>query len=418
VLPKHLVDTPFWWAAPTGERVLTFIAEHGYTAAYMRMGVDPQTARFFARKRFGDLDPMATMEKGIGERLADLAAAEYPFDAFLTIHAFDNWGSKPAQRLPEAVATWNQAHGTEVKLRISTPAAFFTHIDNRYGRDLPVRRGGFGGEWDLMRLSIPTYMRRLRTEEARLAALDNAGLSNVQNLLIGYGHSNGLGPGWPNLLTRAQTIEHNRWWANIAAGYADAKPTRSPSSVPTTLPLRPDDTLQTNGLYAGQMILFSPGLGDPPSLLSSETWTALPPLRLTDGTLRLRHRIDRRKLPEPATVVWAWKIPPADLDDDPQVETASGWVTLPRDDLRSDRPPKQWISPRRTRLGKTTVGSNTILLLRRDPERYPGWLLALCLRQSLEGRFKGDEKEPLTFEQAYPGEQPICELTFDVREAP
>ena len=32
-LPKEIANTPFWWEAPTGERVLTWISAHAYTDA-------------------------------------------------------------------------------------------------------------------------------------------------------------------------------------------------------------------------------------------------------------------------------------------------------------------------------------------------------------------------------------------------
>ena len=173
-----------------------------------------------------------------------------------------------------------------------------------------------------------------------------------------------------------------------------------------------------NALYEGKRFLYDFGLGQTPTLLDRSIGTSLPPLRLADGTLRLRHRIDRLALHDGTNVVWAWRLPPEDLAADPRIETARGWMTLPRDDLRRDAAPPYWVSPRRTRLGRTTIAANTILILTRKLDRRPDVLLALCMRQSREATLKDGTKHRLSFEQAYPGEDPVFELVIDVRRDP
>jgi len=66
----------------------------------------------------------------------------------------DNWGSEPSQRLTEAAKDWNKI-GESPKRVISSPREFFKHIEEKYGKELPMRRGGFGAQWEGVRNGTP-----------------------------------------------------------------------------------------------------------------------------------------------------------------------------------------------------------------------------------------------------------------------
>ncbi len=219
-LPQKIASTPFWWEAPTGQRVLCWIADRGYTEAFTDLGVHPGAARLFNREKFGGLSDRQVLEHGIGETLERYRKRGYPYDAILALHAFDNWGSGTGSaELPRLAKQWNESHN-RLKLVISTPQAFMKHIEARYGRDLPVYRGGFGGLWECVRSGIPTANRIAGRAEAILREASAPDLNDVRQLLVFYDHNFGMGaPGWPTM-TYEEAVQHNREQAAVVAALA------------------------------------------------------------------------------------------------------------------------------------------------------------------------------------------------------
>jgi hypothetical protein len=413
-LAEKYCNTPFWWEAPTGERVLTWISADGYTEAFTRLGFDPDTARFFAPDRFKGDDALAIMRQGMAEVVSGYSRRGYRHDAILALDAFDNWGAGNSDRLPRFARQWNDAkEGPQIL--VATPPAFFEEILARRGADIPVYRGGCGGAWDRVKLGAPTSVRRMRAAEVRfrengLTAADPA----VRTFLALCGHTFGLGPGWPGLLTEQQVLQHNLDQAGMVRllpGQGQAWPMRG---SPARLSVESDGTLRPNGLYLADGIGIWQFVGRELEPLSSDVWTALPPRRTDDGIWQFRHRIDRRKLPERARVVWAWstRTPAAKLC--PRVRTASGWMQLP-EDLLDGQFHEGWFSAWATQLDGVEIEADVPLAFCVAPQHFPNSVFALCLTQSREARFKGDEGRRLTFEEAYPGEDAVLELTIEVR---
>lgn len=188
--PVEVVRTPFWWETARGNRLLVFIDPDGNTAAYDKWGLGPHCAQIinparFPRKR-GD---MGTMQDGIR---AGLGGVPPMYHATIVQQALDNWDIDCAKELPGAVRAWNH-RGERPQLVLAQPEAYFRHIEKRYGRELPVRRGEWGGQWDEARATTPVWTWRLR-EAARNLAADaprdaRAALATVldHNLAIGPG---------------------------------------------------------------------------------------------------------------------------------------------------------------------------------------------------------------------------------------
>ncbi len=82
------------------------------------------------------------MEQGIRAGIRDTPAT---YDAVIVQQALDNWGIDCAQGLPRSVSAWNES-GRLPKLVIAQPEAYFEHIEERYGPELPVYRGEWGGQ--------------------------------------------------------------------------------------------------------------------------------------------------------------------------------------------------------------------------------------------------------------------------------
>jgi hypothetical protein len=129
-------------------------------------------------------------------------------------HAFDNWDAGPAKRLPACVKAWNDSKkGPRVVLGSPEPA--FRDIEARFGRDLPVHRGEWGGQWDAIRASSPVWTWRVREAMKTLPA--DAPFARKADLATAMEHSQGLGPGWPEMMTADQTRTGNREVADLFA---------------------------------------------------------------------------------------------------------------------------------------------------------------------------------------------------------
>jgi len=371
-------------------------------------GIDPWSARFFDPKRFPSAEPLENMRAGIGRMMAAYEKSGYPYDAVLALHGFDNWGSGPAGRLPEALRLWNR-EGRKPALRLSTPAAFFREIEARHGKELPVRRGGFGGQWEVVRTGVPTALARAREEERRLARLPSPEPARVAALLSFWEHSWSLGPPWPGLLGREDAVRHNReqfelvrGWPGPPAPLARGKAGQAPAAPAGA-------ALRTTGLYLAEPVCFGWG---PLRPLPPAAWLEEGVEELPGGGLRLRQRIDRKRLPPTAHVIWAWWLGAAEGAVPVLVPTASGSMTVPGDGL-AGYTLGHWIAPEWFRIGGTEFRPRGSFVFRREP-RHPGWLLGRVLDQELERTFKEKAKGLLEFEEAYPGEDPVLEITIDV----
>ncbi len=431
-LPQEVSNTPFWWEGPDGSRVLTWISADSYTEAYTKYGIDPGTARFFAPKDFPEKEPLEVMRKGIERMLDGYRKRGYAYDSVIALHAFDNWGSGASRRLPEAVKTWNEADraatggpasrvAARPRLVLSTPREFFRHVEEKYGAALPVRRGGFGGQWELVRTGAPTAMARARAEEARLAAsaapdaapdasrdaAPDAG--RVAKLLVYWEHSFGMGVPWPKLLTRAEAVQHNLEQWDLVKGWPLENAVWASGETVTLPPRGEGDPFEPNGLY---ITAYADGKArfDP---VPEAAWPLRRAERLANGALLLRHRIDRRNLPDPAHVIWTWKLTEEEIRAPVVLKTATGTMKCPDEGL-AGYDPGHWIAPVSFRLARTEFWPHGIFVFSR-PEQYKGWLVARVLDQASGAEFKGGERGAMKLDEAYPGEDPVFEFGVEVK---
>lgn len=414
-LPQEVSNTPFFWETLDGKyRVLTFICAESYTGAYMKYGIDPGSCLFFTRdkKKYASTKPLAVMRQNIGEMLEMYRKKKYPYDAVLAMHAFDNWGTGASKRLLAAAKLWNEKVGRP-RIVISTPREFFRHIEKKYGRKLPVRRGGFGGQWDNMRCWIPTAMRAAYAQEKLLQSQKDPDVREIGNLLAFYGHTIGAGPCWPGHLTRKTTVEHNRQHLELQAAWPRKKPVWTKGKVVKLPADKEGEKFRRNHLY---MVRID-GMKMTREAMPEGAWPMHRAERLKDGTLRLRHRIDRRKLPpERIHVMWTWRLTEAESKAPVTVTGAySRWVW--RKDCLAGYSIDYWIAPQEFRIGRTVFRPKGPLLFGRNPLR-PRILYSTVLRQMRRGRFKDVGEDTLTFEEACPGEDPIYEFVIDVVTEP
>ena len=419
-LPIEVCDTPFWWEAPDGSRVLTWISADSYTEAYMLYGVDPGTARFFNPKVFKDADPMAVMRQGISGMMARFEKSGYPYDSVLAFHGFDNWGSDPSRRLPEAMRLWNK-RAEAPRIVLGTPGDFLRHIEARYGKDLPVRRGGFGGQWEVVRTGTPTAMARARAEEERIMVrsgrtdLPGPDAAAIGRLLVYWEHSFGMGPPWPDLLTREQWIAHNRDQRDLVAGWA-LPHVEWPKGKPLEIdqPAK-DGDLRTNGLYYAKAG-FGPLAGEIRGALPERAWPSHTAETLANGHVLVRHSINRRQLEPEARIVWTWRLRDEDAQAPVVVDTATGDTRPDQDGLAGYRL-DYWIAATRFQIGDTAFRPHGPFVFGKKKE-YPGWLFAKALDQELHAKFKGECAAVASFDEAYPGEEELYEFAIEIESTP
>ena len=208
-LPQAIASTPFWWEAPTGQRVLCWIADRGYSEAFHELGIHPGAARLFNRDKFGGLDDGQVLEKGIRETLERYRKRGYPYDAVLALHAFDNWGADTGSaELPRLAKQWNQGHDRPKIVDRHAAGLHATHRGPlRPGFARPSRR--FRRAVGERPLGNPHGQPRCPQGRGGPAAGGDPEPKDIRRFLVFYDHNFGMGtPGWPTM-TRQQAVQHN-----------------------------------------------------------------------------------------------------------------------------------------------------------------------------------------------------------------
>jgi hypothetical protein len=443
-LAAKYCDTPFWWEAPTGERVLTWISSRAYTGAFLEMGFAPDIARFFAHDKFPG-DDMSNMRKGIGRVTAQYVARGYAHDAFLELHAFDNWGAGSSKGLPRFARMWNDA-GEGPKIRIATPEQFFEHI-LQSGVTLPVYRGGFGGYWDRNRISIPLAVRRMRAAEEAFQRqmLDSrkpfdCARPEVIALLTLYDHTFPFATGWPDMLDEQQIARHNREQADLLGQLPDNTSPQQKArgwswpvrGKPTPLRVVGDGKLSPNGLYLAEGSLTGQFAGGELKPLGRDAWLESASPTRQGGIWQFRHRIDRVHVPHMKPVVWAWPLKASGGPLKIQVQTATGWMRVPQDFLDASQFHGNWFSPWATRVSGAALAGSGVLWQKAPEsveiaadvplafcmsEKHPGWLFAMCFFQGTESVLKGNVKKTMPLDEIYPTEERELEFAIELRAA-
>jgi hypothetical protein len=124
--------TMFWWESPSGNRILTFRAEH-----YM-------TGNTVLEIQNGDLDKF---QYNLLNYLANLESLKYPYDEMaiqLSGYLTDN--SPPSTLAGDMIKKWDEVFEWP-KLTTSTALSFFTKMEKDHGSEFPVIRGAWPDWW-------------------------------------------------------------------------------------------------------------------------------------------------------------------------------------------------------------------------------------------------------------------------------
>lgn len=122
-------QSPFWWEAPDGSRVLAIF-----------------TRTYFQVWQIKLHESVAAVENTLPGFLDTFLREDYPGDAIFINGAFlDNCAMTP--NYAKVAAEWNQTWDYP-KFVLATADAYFRHIEEHFGNELPVYRGDMGGFWE------------------------------------------------------------------------------------------------------------------------------------------------------------------------------------------------------------------------------------------------------------------------------
>ena len=121
--------TCFWWEAPSGERLLTFRADHYMTGN--NFGIETKVLR----------------PENMLWHLADLDSRGYPFDRIsIQYSGYRTDNAPPSTAASELVQQWNEKYEYP-KLRIAVAGEFPEYIETNYSERLPVYRRAWLDWW-------------------------------------------------------------------------------------------------------------------------------------------------------------------------------------------------------------------------------------------------------------------------------
>lgn len=228
---------PFWWEAPDGSRVLTWISQSkrgGYTEGMTDFFVDPYSLDPYTDKTpfemfnpdlHGKKKDIEIMEIGITELLNRYNKAGYKYDAAMVLFAHDFVEPEHVGNLLRAVEMWNKKHDS-VKLRVATPNDFFGHIEGKYASEIPTFKGEWSGLWSEAKSRSPRISAMARHTQDYTPAAETlwsalamtrgipapgGNFSRLYDLLYTYDEHSGAGNnGWPQLNSIGPLEEQNR----------------------------------------------------------------------------------------------------------------------------------------------------------------------------------------------------------------
>jgi len=124
--------TLYWWESPSGNRVLTFRAEH-----YM-------TGNTVLEMQTGDIDKF---KNNLLNYLSSLESKGYPYEVMAIQHSgYMTDNSPPSTTASDLIRQWNNLFDWP-RLTTSTAESYFRNMESLYGSSFPVIRGAWPDWW-------------------------------------------------------------------------------------------------------------------------------------------------------------------------------------------------------------------------------------------------------------------------------
>lgn len=157
-------QSPFWWEAPDGSRVLTIFTRTYFQAMQIKL-----------------TESVAAMEEALPAFLNIFIRDDYPGDALFINGAYlDNWAIDPI--FADIAKEWNYTWASP-KIRLSTAAEYFEYVEKNFGNELPVYKGTMGGFWEDGAASTAKETAQVRWSKNLVSALEKwealAGLTGM-----------------------------------------------------------------------------------------------------------------------------------------------------------------------------------------------------------------------------------------------
>lgn len=412
--PVEVVRTPFWWETARGNRLLVYIDPDGFTAAFDKWGLGPRCAQALNPERFprkrGD---RGTMQDGIR---AGLGGVPPMYHATIVQQSLDNWDIDCAKELPGAVRNWNH-RGELPQLVLAQPEVYFRDLEKRYGRELPIRRGEWGGQWDEARALVPVWTWRLREAARNLSG--DAPRDSRAALATTLDHNLAIGPGRDSMTEQEcrsgidEAAAIYRRAVTLASG-PQAQTTEPPDPALAASPLSP---VWTKVLPSGAAVRLRSGRPYIVPFVAADAPVLAVPITTGDrsGHLAVRTVIDRRTLVTGSLVI---EVPLRGPRGDFRLAPAASPDAIAGRWLASE--PGFVVAPDSVRVIGSSfslrVTSATVFAWTLTHDEYDAhvtWLQGLVSIQARGCNLKG-RRTPLSFEVLHPGEPARLVVQLDI----
>jgi hypothetical protein len=427
-LPAAVTAEPFYWQTARGSRVLVAIDPASYGAGLTQWLLPPACIRFFDP---GASPPTMSDDSILTLGVARQLATRHVLQPLTIVqHAMDNGSPDCAGALPAAARLWNRRKNV-TKLVISTPETFFQHLELRRGKTLPVLRGEWGGDWDLLRQSEPVWSWRLR--QAMHALTPASPRTLRMSAVMAADHNVGMGPRWQDgssvAIARAHMSEVAALYRSVVAG---ALGNAALNSVPAAIPAAPGNAwpaawhaivgerTDAARIRAGQGFIY-PFVNDSAPVVTAPVAITADPRRLVIHAVIDRVALEARLGPRYQAVIEVTLHAPISAltiaPDGSASARAGRWLL--------GAPAQRIVAPEGVRVtgpGWTFHAHGPLLIgwtLTSDP-RHPAEtrLQALAVVHAVEGVVSGGERMRLPFAEMYPGEPAKPVFDLELRRGP
>lgn len=426
-LPTRVTNDPFYWESAAGARVLVTIDPNGYQAGLNRWLLPPDCIRALDPQHFRAISDDSILTLGVAAQLARRAGSQ---TLSIIQHSLDNSGPECVTNLDAAARRWNQ-RANVARLVVATPEVFFQHLESRHGRQLVVRHGEWGGDWDLLRSSEPVWSWRLRRAIHAIAAASPRDLRIAA--VMATDHNVGLGPRWldglPALMARQHIAGVADLYRRVVAGaLGRAGIVAVPASLPAPPPGPwPNPWLRLVGdrnlvarVRAGPAFIY-PFVSDSAPIAAVPVTVTADAHRLVIHTAIDRVQLERRLGARYQAVIEVTLHAPIGAIKMAPEHSPSGragrWLM--------GTPAARVVAPEGVRItgpGWTIRAHGPLLIgwtLRADPDN-PALtrLQALAVVHAVEGMVAGGQKLRLPFAEMYPGEPAVPVFDLELVRVP